>query len=512
METRNKHALLFLTIWTLCAGPALAQWSQDPLLNTVIADRASEQVVQKIASTSDGGCYVAWFDLASGNYDVYLQRFDGAGYAQWPANGRLISGHAQSSSLTDWDLIADAQDQAVLVFCDARAGSDLDIYAYRVDRDGTMLWGPDGITLSANADYEPSPQVTQASDGDFVVVWAQLPNAGDGQIRMQRLAPDGTLRFASGGIPVAGEVGDDPAFADVIPSQDGSVILSWVKDISTYYSNRWIRAQRISATGTPLWATFVEVYNLVAVPLGYFPKVMADGDGGALCAWHASESNYNARLQHLDADGIARFPTNGLLLSTAGSFHHLAPVLVYHHDVVEYSVFWEERNASQTNWGIFGQRVTAAGDRLWGNSGRALIPVTTDYNTSPRALLCADGAMVFTTDEAGVGPGNDRIIGMRVDAQGDMVWSNPPLAVAMAASRKSRLAIALGAGGDAILIWEDDRSGAKDIYGQSINADGTLGLDPAGCDPLTLATSDKRWRTSGSPGASLTAASSSTMA
>ena len=117
--------------------------------------------------------------------------------------------------------------------------------------------------------------------------------------------------------------------------------------------------------------------------------------------------------------------------------------------------------------------------------------------------------MVFTTDEAGVGPGNDRIIGMRVDAQGDMVWSNPPLAVAMAASRKSRLAIALGAGGDAILIWEDDRSGAKDIYGQSINADGTLGLDPAGCDPLTLATQLQLQMGGAPPGrASLTLATS----
>mgnify|MGYP000706488708 CR=1 FL=1 len=36
----------------------------------------------KVAATPDGGCYVGWYDLASGNYDVYLQRLDAAGVAR----------------------------------------------------------------------------------------------------------------------------------------------------------------------------------------------------------------------------------------------------------------------------------------------------------------------------------------------------------------------------------------------------------------------------------------------
>ena len=138
------------------------------------------------------GLYIAWFDHASGNYDVYLQLLDRLGNEQWDHNGILISDHAQNSWLVDWDLIVDSQDNVVLVFPDARDGTDLDIHAYKLGPGGEMLWGDHGVTLSENDDYEPSPRVTEASDGDLVFAWARIPDVGDGHILMQRLSP--TLR------------------------------------------------------------------------------------------------------------------------------------------------------------------------------------------------------------------------------------------------------------------------------------------------------------------------------
>jgi len=39
-----------------------SQWTGDPLQNLVVCEATGEQVLPKISLTSDGGCYIAWFD------------------------------------------------------------------------------------------------------------------------------------------------------------------------------------------------------------------------------------------------------------------------------------------------------------------------------------------------------------------------------------------------------------------------------------------------------------------
>ncbi len=195
MISRMYSFPMLLLIGLTLGGAAIARWPADPALNLAIADRPAEQVVPKIAGTHDGGCYVSWFDLASGNYDVYLQLLDSAGVESWEHNGILVSDHTQLSSLVDWDLIADSQGNAVLVSTDARDGNDLDVFAYKVSPAGDQLWGADGVAISANDDYEPSPIVAEESDGDFVIVWPRLPDGSDGSLMMQRLSPEGVARF-----------------------------------------------------------------------------------------------------------------------------------------------------------------------------------------------------------------------------------------------------------------------------------------------------------------------------
>jgi hypothetical protein len=105
------------------AVPATAQWSSDPSVNLAIADRTADQVQPKICSTSDGGCYISWFDNAGGGYDVYLQRLDPQGYEQWPHNGLLIANRSYGWT-TDYELTVDADDNAVIAYNDDRSGSD----------------------------------------------------------------------------------------------------------------------------------------------------------------------------------------------------------------------------------------------------------------------------------------------------------------------------------------------------------------------------------------------------
>src|SRR4030095_7832638 len=174
--------------------PALhAQWSTSPATNLPVADGVGEQALPKVAILSDGGCYVGWFDNRSGAYAVSRQRLDAAGVEQWPHGGILVSANPQSTSLVDWDLICDSQDHCVLTFTDTRAGGDLDVYAYRIAPNGAFVWGNNGMTLSNNGDYEPSPRVCETSGGLFAFAWT---NTGTLTIQYQRLYQNSTPDYA----------------------------------------------------------------------------------------------------------------------------------------------------------------------------------------------------------------------------------------------------------------------------------------------------------------------------
>ena len=133
--------LSFLAMAALVATAAQAQWPADPAANLALANGPDEQTVPKIAATSDGGAYVGWYDHGSGNYDVYLQRLNRLGRKVWGPDGILVSDHRQESWIMEWHLIADTDDNAVLVFGDIRDKRSPSVHAYRVSADREMLWG-----------------------------------------------------------------------------------------------------------------------------------------------------------------------------------------------------------------------------------------------------------------------------------------------------------------------------------------------------------------------------------
>jgi hypothetical protein len=184
---------------------------------------------------------------------------------------------------------------------------------------------------------------------------------------------------------------------------------------------------------------------------------------------------FSARFQRLRADGVEMFAHNGVLVATGPTTHHIDPALAWDMDGEEAYVFWNERNSAQSMWGIYGQRLSDAGDRLWGDTGLVLAPVSTLYKNYPRTVPCTNGAMVFWAEEPTGSFYEDRLIGLRVDASGGLVWPGSPIGVSTLLSAKHRYPVVINAQEMAVLVWEDDRNGTVDLYGQNVNADGTLG-------------------------------------
>lgn len=480
----------------LSPAVALAQWPTTSSPNLPIGDFANEQVVNKIAAAADGSCYVGWFDSRNGGYEVRLQRFDAAGVEQWQHGGILVSANPQSTSLVDWDLLADRFGHCVLTFTDTRAGGDLDVYAYRVTPAGTQAWGANGVALSNNADYEANPRVCEAGDGDFVFVW---PNSVTRTIQMQRLDLAGAPRFPGDGVAIPGDTGQSPAWARVVAASplDGSVVVSWVR-ATAFSAAKHLHTQKFDALGQPLWNGGVRlpVFDQVSLPIAFEPRIQSDGQGGAIYGWHfAVGSAFSARVQRVNAAGVELFPHNGVDVSTNAN-SKFDPAIVWQPATQDILVAWNERNTGQTTWGISAQKIDALGARQWGATGVTLLPIDTVVKFAPVAARVADGmAVAVLVENLGLLQKSVQLFG--VDAAGGQ--RHPNVVASSFASDKLRLVLATTPSGASLLAWTDNRAGGGDVYGAAVDAAGNLGVTLATTTALGCASPANSLAASGRP-------------
>ncbi len=454
-----------LLIAMLSAPGARGQWSVDPAANLVIADRSGEQVQTKIAPTADGGCYVSWFDNSTGGYDVYLQRLDAAGVEHWPHNGVLVADRGFSST-QDYGLAVDAAGNALLAFRDDR-GAGTQITAAKVDATGALAWGPGGIQMTLTTDFVAAPKIAGTSDGGLVVAWTQ-----DTDVVAHKLDPSGTPVWGSE--VVLAPAGGGFTASDLRAADAGNAIVSFVHSAGGP-APRHLWAQKLaSADGSSLWpAAHVKVFDSGSLQFGNFPSFLHDGSGGAVFAWYTSSPTLQCRSQRILANGTEAFAHNGVEASTDSARLRVSPAVAWAPAAEEIFLFWTELNNSQSQHGVYGQKLDVNGSRQWSDGGRALVPLGSTEVSQVRTLPWSDGAAVAWVET--VAFGNQPAYATRVDGDGDFVWSPAIVDLATSATGTSRLAAASSALGFAVFGWSDGATGTFDVLAQNLNPDGTLG-------------------------------------
>lgn len=457
------------------AAVAPAQWTDDPMANTPVVVQPGDQDVARFAVAPDGSSWVGWFDFSGGNVDVRVQRLDPAGNPTFAPEGLLVSDNPQNSFVVGWDVNADTGGNCLLAFVDIRNGGDNDVYAYRIAPDGTFLWGPDGVTISDNSDFEADPVIAPLASGDTVVVWPRFDSTPG--LYLQTIAPDGTELLAHGGVRIAGDGVEAPAFERIAPTPDGDFIASFVRDTASFFSPRHVHAQKYGPDGTPRWGSSpVVVSDAASVPIAHLPSLVLDADGNAVIAWHDTrDGDFDCYVQRLDASGNPVFAANGVAVSTEPGRQQIGPAVAVEPggDVM---VAFRNLDGNQNFQGLNVQRIDSDGVRALGEAGVALLPFNNQFNGTPLAVSDPAGIAILSDLEPDSSMGNfdDTLQLIRVDASGTLI-DPAPIDVGLTPSQKFRLALRNNPIGGYLIAWDDDRNGNEDIYAQNVNADGSLG-------------------------------------
>ena len=140
----------------------------------------------------------------------------------WAPTGLLISNNQQSSSLVDWDLLVDDNNNAIVAFTDTRNSGNLNPFVYAISPNGDFLWGANGIDLNPTADFQANPKLAKTDDGNIVVAW--IIAATRYQVGLQKISPAGAKLWGTNPI-ILQSATEGYNYPDVVTSDSGGVIL-----------------------------------------------------------------------------------------------------------------------------------------------------------------------------------------------------------------------------------------------------------------------------------------------
>ena len=154
-------------------------------------------------------------------------------------------------------------------------------------------------------------------------------------------------------------------------------------------------------------------------------------------------------------------------------------------------VFWREFHYDGINmmdqFGVYGQKISPTGQRLWGEEAKAFVPLSTNWDDYwgmvARPGLENDMAVFYFRDFWEIQGQDtihvDELYAMRINTDGEFVWEDEHILVSGYQSEKVYLDACAVVDNQWVAVWMDERVSGEQyisgIYAQNIGLDGTLG-------------------------------------
>lgn len=271
----------------------------------------SAQSSAKIISDGQLGAYITWLDNRSGRLDIYMQRVDANGNPLWASNGIAVC--SQESTQTNFDIIVDGNGDAILCWQDyrSRTANLYDIYVQKINNNGIAQWTTNGVGLSVTNREQTNPKIISDGSGGAIVVWEHT--IATLEVYARRIDNTGAPQWTAGGVVICNSANNQES-PILLPDGSGGAIMVW-HDYRTATNNADIYAQRVNSTGSVQWlANGVQLCNTAGNQLD--PQIIADGNTGALISWRDYVTNANGcYMQRINNTGGSLWQSNGVKVS-----------------------------------------------------------------------------------------------------------------------------------------------------------------------------------------------------
>ncbi|MEO0107946.1 MAG: hypothetical protein ABIK62_02075, partial [candidate division WOR-3 bacterium] len=400
---------------------------------------------------SAGSCVIAWADTRNGDLDVFAQRV--------LPNGGLVNPNFRV--VDDYDMWwqgepavgLQSSGRFLVVWEDRRHGGS-DVLAQFYQADGTPV--DTNYQINDNTGYsdQRGAAITVLPDNRFVVAWEDWRDDW-GDIYAQILSADGS--------PIGPNfrVTDPPDWqqygACIASDSQGNFTIAWMDARSGWD----IYAQRYDATGQPLGANFRVNDDADPHTFQWGPSISMSPQGAIAIAWEDSrDDSLHPRIyaQCFSPTG-QRLGHNFMVSDTCPGTDQLSPSIT-HNDQGGFLVVWTDYRIGSAN--IYAQAFDADGQRIGSNFLVNDDPVQSNHG-NPAARYSPRLEYWVIWDKAGAD--NPGIYARRYTH--DLVPLGTSFRVADDTFASiQRISSVVACNSRIMTIWEDERSGATDIYCQ----------------------------------------------
>jgi hypothetical protein len=465
-----------------------------------------------ICSSVANEYYFAWRTYGqNGVREIAIQKADSTGNPIWDSPTIIMDEYA-----TKLNAICSSDSQPIITWT-----QDFSLYSQKLDSNGNLLWGDDGIILFESDYYLYSNSFVVKEDDTncCIISWAAEGNDFENNIYIQRVNSNGDLLFGEDGLTIYES--SDYYLTPSLAIADQKYHLCWLDNTSNSQS---LIHQIVDGDGDIyLEENGEEVYTgLSGSVIDYQMVQYADN---LIIIWSERNNNYNCRfhLQILNEDGSTVFVENGIPITADTNSYLYDFETVYGENSENIALVWAENRLGYQQ--IFAQGIDTWGNLLWADStGICLTPLVSEA-TKPKISLInnsgtdeyyigwedftdffdsritgqkiVDGNLEWGTegkfivdreynDELtdvvenyyiwqSVSYNNRNIFCLKVDENGDPApgWPVDGLEVCFE-DGVQRDARGLKVPDGLLIIWEDMRNGYLEIYGQIVTPNGEI--------------------------------------
>ena len=340
--------------------------------------------IDRIVSGGDGGAVIAWVEGTT----ISVNRFDSNGQLPWGQTG-VSFGRPRYGTIS-LEVTGDGAGGAILAWLESdpqrakpsNSGTNDEIYAQRIDPEGKLAWGVDGVRVYVSpADAAGSwLRISDDASGKSLLTWEQHPTVGVqddsptgflSDICVQALDTTGAGAWQPNGstLGISREAGvrSTPHAPLIVRDGSGGAVVVWqdARDIP-----QAVYAQRVSANGTTQWAAGgIKMFDVHSGRANRI-QVIGDENGGVIVSltfYDLLSRQHGVRVRKLDAEGNSPWvvePANISVDLTVGTHYTVS-------DGEGGALFaWSTRNTDLSDSeASFMQRIGPGGELMWGKDG-----------------------------------------------------------------------------------------------------------------------------------------------
>jgi len=468
-------------------------WVTD---GVTICAAANQQYGPELCTDGAGGAIITWKDgrVGDGTNDIYAQKImsDGSvgGGSDWPVNGQAVCTAAKEQA--EPRIVSDGSGGAIITWYDNRVGSDMkvmpgleqyDIYAFRINNDGTSAWGvANGVAVYTGLKGVNPRIITDGSHGAIIVFQDVRNNDTSYDIYAQKLNSSGSSQWGTGKEVCAAKKGmaqDQPVICA------GTGVVAWRDALD---GGQDIYAQKFDDSGNPLWTTVYDSGSPLWTTDGV--AVCTDALGGQskrnlggvaktgsnyIIVWEDQrDGNSDIYAQLLDSSGVAQWTAGGIAIAASSTNETHATVAPDGSGGAV--IVWT--NGGAAAGGVIIRVGAVSPDMLLANAYLSDDPELPGLNNPQIAQFNFGGP----GGPGGPGGNASKIYAKRINSSGGFVWGGEAASAAGAgllintfddpAMLQDYPSVANIGGGAVMVVWQDNRNdllgGTYDIYAQKM--------------------------------------------